>query len=93
MYILVYYIAELDALLGDTQCEITGQYYCQTSLNFLIMNGRNDEYPSVWYNIRNCRYIILPDQETAIMHRLQNAILESFRTLTEVQDLCAELDW
>ncbi|XP_048763209.2 mutS protein homolog 5-like [Ostrea edulis] len=46
---------ELDALLGDTQCEIT-------------------------------------DQETAIMHRLQNAILESFRTLTEVQDLCAELD-
>lgn len=33
------------------------------------------------------------DQETAIMHKLQNAILESYRTLTEVQDLCAELDW
>lgn len=33
------------------------------------------------------------DQETAIMHKLQNAILESYRTLIEVQDLCAELDW
>lgn len=33
------------------------------------------------------------DQETTIMHKLQNAILESYRTLTEVQDLCAELDW
>lgn len=34
----------------------------------------------------------ITDQETAIMHKLQNAILESYRTLTEVQDLCAELD-
>lgn len=34
----------------------------------------------------------ITDQETAIMHKLQNAILESYRTLIEVQDLCAELD-
>uniref|UniRef100_K1S1Q1 MutS-like protein 5 n=1 Tax=Magallana gigas TaxID=29159 RepID=K1S1Q1_MAGGI len=35
---------------------------------------------------------LMIDQETAIMHKLQNAILESYRTLIEVQDLCAELD-
>jgi hypothetical protein len=81
--------------LGDTQCEITG-WLLSNNFKFVVMNGRNDIYNSkqaCGALVRLHVSIVIPDQETAIMHKLQNAILESYRTLTEVQDLCAELDW
>jgi len=33
------------------------------------------------------------DQETSIMHKLQNLVLEQSHVLTDVMELCAELDW
>ena len=33
------------------------------------------------------------DHETAIMHRLQNMILEHSNVFIDVMDLCAQLDW
>jgi len=38
-------------------------------------------------------FTITTDMETAIMHKLQNIILEHTNTLLAVLDLSAELDW
>lgn len=43
--------------------------------------------------LKMSRWLLLPDMETAIMHKLQNIVLEHTNTLLSVQDLAAELDW
>ena len=33
------------------------------------------------------------DQETSIMHKLQNSILEHTKALLDVIEVCGQLDW
>ena len=45
---------------------------------------------SIYYNLSS---LLVSDQETQIMHRLQDTILEYSETLHQVINLSAELDW
>ena len=45
---------------------------------------------SIYYTLSS---LLVSDQETQIMHRLQDTILEYSETLHQVINLSAELDW
>lgn len=70
--------SELDSTLGDTQCDIQGNQD-----DTLLPHTLPLSLPPFHST----------DHETAIMHRLQEVILEHSTALLTVVELVAELDW
>ncbi|XP_078316540.1 mutS protein homolog 5-like isoform X2 [Crassostrea virginica] len=82
-------IPRLDYMQTEEDFDMSGLEFVFLSNNMLHYKSERTRELDVLLGDTQCE---ITDQETAIMHKLQNAILESYRTLTEVQDLCAELD-
>lgn len=82
-------IPRLDYMQTEEDFEMPGLEFVFLSNNMLHYKSDRTRELDILLGDTQCE---ITDQETAIMHKLQNAILESYRTLTEVQDLCAELD-
>lgn len=79
MSVCLYIYIELDNALGDTQCEIQG-----IASTLCVPPSVPHLPPPPPLSI---------DHETAIMHRLQEVILEHSTALLTVVELVAELDW
>lgn len=82
-------IPRLDYMQTEEDFEMPGLEFVFLSNNMLHYKSDRTRELDILLGDTQCE---ITDQETAIMHKLQNAILESYRTLIEVQDLCAELD-